>query len=407
MSRREKDVFLHIGLPKTGTTTLQAAFTRGASAMRADGMLFPGESHLDQRRAIYDFLGRRIPGDDQQVAGAFSAMLAEINAYEGERVLISEELLGLARPRAVRRLAAALAPHRLHVVMGVRDFGRTLLAAWQQEIVREGTLAWSDYAQAVRDPRAGASVGVAFWLRHDPVRVLDSWETVVPRERVHLVTVPAAGTPPDELMQRFSRVLGLAPDRLPRDLPVRNQSLGVIGVEVVRRLNLDLDEQLTRRQYINVVEEGVRKGLADVPDRPLVLPERELPWVRERAAATIAELRRRGYAVEGSLEELQPLPAPPGARAVDDIDAQELLHATQQALRSTALAQGALFRRWRKAADQGSGEPPGRREALTSSVRAAGFRAKVAALERADRSRVLGWAAQQYLRRTSGRGAGA
>ena len=408
MSQRAKRIFLHVGLPKTGTTTLQSAFHRSRTSLLADGMLFPGERPLDQRRAMYDFLGRRIPGDDEQVAGAFARLVAEINVFEGESVLISEELLGLARPRAVRRLARELAPHRLHVVLGVRDLGRTLVAAWQQEIVREGTMPWTDYVRAVGDPREGASAGVAFWMRHDPLRVLDAWESVVPRDCVHLVTVPRAGTGPEELVERFTRTLGLADGTLSHDTPIRNKSLGVVGTEVVRRLNLNLDNQLPQRQYINLIEEGVRPGLTDMPDRPVQLTTDDAAsWVIDRAAATVDELRRRGYTVEGDLDELHPRPADPGARAVGDIDERELLHATEQALTSAALAHGALFQRHRRAVRRQHGDAPGRREVMASTARAAGFRARVAALERADRSRLLGWAARKYLDRSSGRRHGA
>jgi hypothetical protein len=399
-----KDIYLHVGLPKTGTTSLQLAANDAQEDMRARGVLFPGGRHHHQRRAAYDLLGRRVPGDEEPVAGVWRALVEEIHAYDGPTVLFSEELLGLARPRAIRRLAGAFPHDRLHVVLGVRDLARTLMAAWQQEVVRGETVTWADYIDAVRDPRKGVRAGVAFWLRHDPLRVLDAWETVVPRERFHLVTVPVAGAPPGELLDRLSRAVGLPAGTLPRDITARNKSLGVAGVEVVRRLNLDLQDRLPRRQYIHVVEDGVRRGFADFPDRPLRLPAAELPWVRGRATAVIDELRQRGYAIEGHLDELVPPATEPGARPIDDLTETELLEATSHALTSVARAHGALFRRYRRAFVEQRGVEPGRLELLGSASRAAGFRARVSALERADRSRVLGWAARQYLRQTSGAG---
>jgi hypothetical protein len=403
-SSRAKDVYVHVGLPKTGTTSLQAAFTEAREEMRSHGVLFPGENHHQQRRAAYDLLGRRIPGDDQQVAGAFRTLVREIRDYDGRAVVISEELLGLATPRAVKRLAHALPDDRLHVVLGVRDLARTLQAAWQQEVMRGGTVRWTEFLPAVRDPREGVRAGVAFWLRHDPLRVLDVWGTVVPRERVHLVTVPRSGTSRAELFDRYCRVLRLPEGTLPHDLPMLNQSLGAVGVEVVRRLNENLGGDLPRRHYTFVVEQGLRAALAEYRDRPLALSVDELPWVLQRGQATVDELRRRGHHVEGDLADLTPSDAEAGRRPVEDVSDTELLEATEHALASLARGHGALFRRYRRAVAKQQGERPGPLERLGSASRALAFQARVAALERGDKSVALGWAARWYLRRTRRRG---
>lgn len=400
--RRAKDVYVHVGLPKTGTTSLQFALERGADAMLEHGVLFAGARHHEQRRAAYDLLGRRIPGDDEKVAGAFKVLVREIRRHPARTVVVSEELLGLARPVHVRRLARALRGHRLHVVVTVRDLGRTLLAAWQQEIVTGQTWPWDDYVAAVRDPSVGVRAGTAFWLRHDLLRVLDVWGRRVPRDRIHLVTVPPSGAPTAELLDRFSRVVGLPDGTLPTDLPPRNRSLGVTGLEVVRRLNSDLAGALSHRQYLQVVERGIRPGLDELDDRPLRLPAEELPWVRERAERLVAELEVRGYPVEGDLAELVPVTAAaPDTRRIDDVTDAELLAASQAALARLSRAHGNLFRRYRRAFVEQRGEDPGLLELVGSSARAAGFRARVAALDAADRNRLLAWAAREYLRRTS------
>jgi hypothetical protein len=30
----------------------------------------------------------------------------------------------------------------------------------------------------------------AFWIRHDPLRVIDAWSSAVPIERISVITVP-------------------------------------------------------------------------------------------------------------------------------------------------------------------------------------------------------------------------
>ena len=101
------------------------------------------------------------------------------------------EGLAGARRRHARQLVDALAPHRVHVVLTVRDLARLLTSAWQQSVVMGRGEDWPEYLASVRDPEHGTiSVATKFWLKHDITRVLDVWGTVVPHDRVIVVTVP-------------------------------------------------------------------------------------------------------------------------------------------------------------------------------------------------------------------------
>ena len=121
------DVFLHVGLYKTGTTTIQGALAATAEQLAAAGVLFPG-GHRAQRLAAYDLLGQRVSGEQRgEAAGALGRLVDLVAAHDGPTVVISEEELSLARPRHARRLVRALAGHRVHVVVGARDPARTLV----------------------------------------------------------------------------------------------------------------------------------------------------------------------------------------------------------------------------------------------------------------------------------------
>jgi hypothetical protein len=397
-------VFLHLGLAKTGTTSIQAALEQSQERYAAHGLCLPGGRHHAQRRAAYDLVGRRIEGDRGSVAGSFRQLVEAVDRCDTPRAVVSEELLALAQPRHVRRLGRALGAHQLEVVIGVRDLGRTLLSGWQQEVVNAQTFGWRTFADAVRDPDRGAvRAGVAFWLRHDVLRVLDTWERLVPRDRVHLVTLPPPGSPGEVLLDRFADAVGLPADVLRLDGSPRNTSLGPVELEVVRRLNLGLGD-LPRRQYLAVVERGIRPGLQRPGVRALALPPEDLGWVAERSAELVDRLRERGYQVHGDLEELR-TPASPSSdvshaavRRIDDVTSAELLEASELALASLGRRHGALVARHRRAVAPPQEDAPVA-ERAGSRLRALAFQARVAALERADRNPVLAWAARTALRR--------
>jgi hypothetical protein len=78
--------------------------------------------------------------------------------------------------------------------------------------------------------------------------MLDSWARVVPPERLHLVTVPPAGSPRELLWERFASVLGLDPALATNPAKGHNPSLGYASADLMRRLNAELG-RLPRERY--------------------------------------------------------------------------------------------------------------------------------------------------------------
>ena len=398
------DVQLHVGLPKTGTSSIQAALDAHAGSLDEAGVLYPGGRHRVHRLAAYDLLGQRVRGDDADlVAGAFNALMAEMTAFVGRSIVVSEEELGLARPRHVRKLVGTLADHRVHVVIGVRDMARTAVSAWQQDLVTGGTTSWRSFITAVREPhRSTVPAATAFWIRHDPLRVIDSWTTAVPVERITVMTVPPAGASSRTLLERFALAAAL-PVGLGDGGGPRNVSLGAAELEVVRRLNPCVLARLNQEQYRFVIEHGIRPRLEVERSRPLRLPPEHAYWAREYGEGLVGELRRRGVRVVGDLGDLVPSEVPTSVQPFDVVSETELLEAAEAALASLALAHGTLFRRYRRQFSQREGRLPSAQEVVASSVRAAGFQLQKKALRRTADNRLLAWASRTYVERTSGR----
>ena len=400
------DVYLHVGLPKTGTSTIQAALDARVGSLARAGVLYPGGRHRAHRLAAYDLLGQRVRGDDADlVAGAFNTLVEEMARYSGRSIVVSEEELGLARPRHVRKLVRHLGHHRVHVVIGVRDIARTVVSAWQQDVVTGGTVAWQAFMDAVREPRPSAVPGAtAFWVRHDVLRVIDTWNTAVPLDRIRLVTVPPRGASSRTLLARFA-----AASELPTGiwdvgaLTERNVSLGAAEIELIRRLNPTVVAELNQEQYRFVIERGIRSRLKIEATRAVSLPAEHLPWARRYGEALVGELQRRGVTVVGDLADLVVEDRPMCGEPFDVVSDAELLEAAQSALASLTLAHGALFRRYRRAFVEREGRLPSPQELVASRARAAGFNFQKAVLGHTTENRVLAWAARHYVERTSGK----
>jgi hypothetical protein len=249
-----------------------------------------------------------------------------------------------------------------------------------------------EFLSAVRVAEDGAaSVSVAFWLRQDVARILDSWGRCVPVEDVRIVVVPRPGEQPP-LEDRFASVIDVPPGVLTLHEHA-NASLGAPEVEVIRRLNAGTGG-IRENERLNLVR-VLRPALRQRPSAAVAVPDEELEWVNRRADQWCTLIRARGYQVVGSLDDLVPRPAAGAGRPTDP----QVADAAVEALAALARDHARLWarhRRRRAAVDPGGGR-------VASLARAATFRSKTAALDKADDNRLLAWAARRYLRRTGSR----
>jgi hypothetical protein len=394
------DVYLHIGLQKTGTSYLQRTLWDSRSDLATKGVLVPGSSFNAHTLGAWDLLGRRPKGAElPAVPGSWQMLVDEVNGFDGQTAVISHEILIHARPRDVKRIARDFAPANLHVVLTVRDLGRTIGSAWQQELGKGQSWSWDDYVSAVHEPaKWPPTAGVAFWLRQDPIKTLNAWESAVPRERIHIVTLPPQGAPVTVLLERFAAALEIPFEALTAERPAVNPGVGAAEAEVLRRLNAQLDGRLNERQYMHVVQRAVRRGLApEESSRPIRLDAGDLGWVQEWARALVSALDERGYAVSGDLDDLIPHPASVAeAGPAEPASEAEIAAATMRALVAVTEKYAEFWWRARRR-DTESGAGPATK--LASWGRAASFRARTAALELADRNKLVAKAANRYLRR--------
>jgi hypothetical protein len=328
-------VFLHIGLHKTGTTYLQQMMRSNRDALRAHGLEYPGGPGKPvQAFAALDLLGRRPRGvDDRRIAGQWDALVADVNSCGQPAAIVSEERLSLATAKQARTAVGGFADSDVHVIVTVRDLARVIVSAWQEEIKNDNTWTWQHFADAVKDPaQLAANPARGFWLRQDAAKICRAWESALPAARIHVITVPPAGSPPTVLLDRFCSVIGVDPAQFRELSQTSNQTVGVAATEVVRRLNERLAGRLNQRAYDKVVKSTVVPELAARADAtPIQLPDEETAWIGERSDELIRALVDGGYPVVGDLDELRPR-SPDAGRRPDDATDAEMLEAALDAL---------------------------------------------------------------------------
>ncbi|HEX4223048.1 MAG TPA: hypothetical protein VHZ97_11835 [Pseudonocardiaceae bacterium] len=277
------------------------------AAAAAAGVRYPGYIYAAQAHAAMDLQAQRYRDWwEPLVSGAWQRLVEQVREWPGTSI-VSCELLASADDEQAARARRELSFADVHVVCTVRDLARQIPSVWQENIKNGQTIGYSAFRDALR---TGEPIGVSqlFWDYQDIPRILRTWGAGLPPERVHVITVPRKGAA-DVLWRRFAGVLGLDPDLLP-PLPTRNSSLSLAGGELLRRLNLALDENLGWSRYAAVVKDQVAAEIL-AGRGGMTLPVADRGWVRERAERMVAELGGQGYDVLGDLADLLPPPTGP------------------------------------------------------------------------------------------------
>lgn len=307
-------VYFHVGAPKTGTTFLQRIMWQNRDALRAAGVLYPGDTFGAHVQAAFDLRGTGFEGPDPHAVGRWREFVDAARVWSGP-VVISQELFSPADPVHIDAAMADLDFADVHLVYTARELSRQIPAAWQEDLKNRFTVRFDEFVLQLREPdRSDHRLGQMFWRMQDAVEVLARWSRSVPPEQVHVVTVPPPGGAPDELWRRFATVVGIDHSSVDPRRAFQNSSLGAAEATVLRRVNLALKDEVGWPLYNELVKHHLAQDVLVNREGtiPILLPSTDREWAAERSAAMIDGLRAAGYHVVGSLEDL--LPSPPSAQ---------------------------------------------------------------------------------------------
>lgn len=327
--RTAPDVYLHVGAAKTGTTFLQNVLWRHRDELAVAGLLYPAWRSGDHYRASLDLQRNSLRHKDMPEPGAWQLVAGRARAWSGRAAVISHETLARARVREISSAMESLSPATVHIIYTVRDLARQLPAVWQESVKNRAVHTYDRFLDAVAgSPTGERGVHNTFWRAQDPVGVLERWGEAVPVDRIHVVTCPPPGSPPETLWCRFADVLGVA-DPKSYDLNVdrSNPSLGVVETEVVRRINERLAGQLEHARYERTVKFDLAESrLASRPGGERIqTPPEHRKWIERRAEEIIDGLAASGVNIVGDLDDLRPAAATSTASGGREISDAELL----------------------------------------------------------------------------------
>jgi len=317
-------VFLHIGLAKTGTTYLQQILWDNRDELRRQGVLLPGFGPRQHLWASGVVRGEsNLSGRHADAPRAWEVLTTEANAWEGT-VVISHEFFAGASAEQARDAIAAFSGAEVHVVVTARDTLSLVTARWQEFVKNGATTPIDGYPDSdVTDPQSAWD-----WGTMDLGDVLRRWGAHLPPERVHVLTLPKPSEPRQTLWSRFAGLPGIDTSSCEAPDSVANESLGVVEVELLRRVNADLqgfhkpvDRGTWIRGYLAQGKLLPRRGEKFWPS-----PDR-VQYLRERGDAAVDFVEKQGYHVLGDLADLRTPEELPPRRHPDTVSDSEMLEA--------------------------------------------------------------------------------
>ena len=307
-------VFLHVGVPKSGTSFIQATLRANADRLRAAGLNFPTQQHRGLFHAALELTGNQ-PGwevPERRVKGSWAGLCREASRFPGTSVF-SQELFSNVESGGIPAALSRLEGMEVHLVVTARDLARQLPAEWQEGVKHGRTLDFQRFLRRILDPERKHDHARKFWRHQDLAAILERWGAYLPAERIHVVTCPPSGAPRDLLWRRFCAVVGVDPEIAEFPDVGANTSLGVTAVDVLRRTNRELKRGETAPQLRRTVKQVLVNGVLrkDTSDR-VRTPDELIPRLQEITEDWRRRIGAAGYDVVGDLDDLTPLPAPSG-----------------------------------------------------------------------------------------------
>jgi hypothetical protein len=303
-------ILLHIGVHKTGTTTIQDAFAQNRSLLPALGVSYPGtgQAHrLIASSAMNRRLGWRPSGSPPPDPKLWQQFVKDAKKFPGITVC-SSEFFAESTEQQAQQIIDSIGKDNVHVVITLRNFAKILPSAWQQILKSGYEFGYVHWLNNVFGSDQLEPKSEVFWNRHRHDEVVTRWANIVGKERITVVVVDDNDR--ESIYRDFELLTGLPSGTLLKNRSASlNRSLTLAEAELLRRLNVAVGGGKGWKPFSDGVHDGLIKGMVEgrIPDATepkLQTPQWALDRAAECAARYVEAIRTSGVNVMGDLDLL-------------------------------------------------------------------------------------------------------
>jgi hypothetical protein len=365
-----KELFLHVGFHKTGTTALQYELSSNRKNLLEQGFIYPKTRRF---RAHHEFAwsiadrgwGWKEKGGEKAGPKPAKRMFRFLERSD-KNAVVSSEFLSELTQQQIRGLVARIGQRNLRVIFTLRPISKILPSAYQQEVKNGSTKTYSVWLKRVFDSEKDNRNKTRLWNRHNHHVEIQKWAEIVGKDNITVIVLDDGH--PSFLTDSFFDLLGIDKGSLKAsEKLVINRSMDTAEMELLRQININFDRELGWNEYVANIRSTLVKGWTHSPPSPLSSGKLENPieyksQIESKAQEIVSGIETLGVQVIGDLNFLKLVSfgdsLPPTHIAIDDL-IQPILNRTRKTVldsypnwRLIRFVLGSMLREWNKSRKQ-------------------------------------------------------
>lgn len=315
----QKQLILHVGFHKSGTSALQESFAKQRAELSSLGVLYPNIGTTAHHRVAWALAGKRWgwknKGGEVTPYGVFTRMVRRINFSNHQTIALSSEFFSELNSQQIQKIRTAVKNREVKVLFTLRPLAKLLGSSYQQYL-KFGTKAdYSGWLHSVLDKPGVSKINPTFWKRHMHGDVVAKWSEVFGPEAVTVLVVDEQR--PEFLYDEVNALLGVPKGTLKAQPTGSNRSLSLEEISLLLQLNRTFPEQREWSEYLLFIRNGYIRQLTDhvsVKTGATKLPTPS--WAVKRANELATEAKQKikslGVNIVGDIESLDNAIVPEG-----------------------------------------------------------------------------------------------
>ena len=307
----QKQLILHVGFHKSGTSSLQEALHIQREELLTQGILYPEIGKKAHHRIAWALSqktwGWKGRGGEKTPFRLFRKLARSINSSKRQTIVLSSEFLSELSMDQIQFISESVSNREIKVLFTIRPLVKLLASSYQQYLKYGTKTDYEGWLHSVLDEPGVSKVNPTFWRRHMHGDVISRWSEVFGAGALTVLVVDEQK--PEFLFEEMNQFLGLSSGFLKQQQTGTNRSLSLEEVSLLLRINNTFPKDRVWQEYLVFIRNGYVRQLTDFV--PVSKDSGKLPtpkWAIEKANEVASRSRRLieglGVNVRGDLSSL-------------------------------------------------------------------------------------------------------